>query len=76
MADRLRKINLYPYQTYKQKIIIDTKSRIPSATTSATTTTTTTTVGSKKITSISCNSIMSTVFRGQRGEKGGCGCGR
>jgi hypothetical protein len=71
MADRLRKMNLYPSQTYQEKIIIDTKSKRPSATT-----TTTTTVGSKKITSISCNSIMSTVFRGQRGEKGGCGCGR
>lgn len=71
MAERLRKMNLYPSQTYQEKIIIDTKSRrTPTATT------TTTTVGSKKITSISCNSIMSSVFKGKRGEKGGCGCGR
>ena len=68
MTDRLRKMNLYPNQRYQEKIAIDTNSvRRPP---------TTTTVGSKKITSISCNSIMSTVFRGQRGEKGGCGCGK
>ena len=75
MADRLRKMNLYPSQRYQQKIIIyNNPRRTPTATT--TTTTTTITVGSKKITSISCNSIMSSVFKGKRGEKGGCGCGR
>lgn len=68
MTDKLRKMNLYPNQRYQEKIAIDTNSvRKPPSTTIG---------GSKMNASISCNSIMSSVFRGHRGEKGGCGCGK
>ena len=67
MAERLRKMNLYPNQTNTQKIVLDTY-KIPN----------TITVGVKNrtIPTISCTTIMHNVFTGQRGSKGGCGCGR